>query len=431
MQQPQQQPQQTTPATGTGGGGGDKMETASGSGPDVKANALDEFTLGLCKKPLYAIHPRRANRTVTMWKGAVTVQADDTVKSVFKVLNDENILSAPVIQTNGRFFGFIDMMDITMFTLKLFPADTDVTKESLSVFFQKEEKYFKTTVRELLEQLHPNRDWREYRQKASVPKEFSLFYAWEAMIRRGRKRLAVIDESQQVYSVLTQSMLIGWAYNNLDESMKAVKDIPARHIGFERPVICVGEHDTAISAFRLMSEKGVHGVAVIDAKGQLCDVLSIRDLRGITPSAEEFLRLWRSVGVFKRDLREKHPTKTPVFPDLYLLPSDTLKTAVVMMDEDRVHRLFVVRSAIDKTPIGVITQSDLLRFVLNLCAGKLFEDDEEETKPAASASTAPGATAKPEGVAIFSAAKDEQSTTPASGKTGVAPEMASAAPMRD
>jgi CBS domain-containing protein len=413
-------PQQISTATGSAtapaqpSASGADMETGALGDTEIKANALDDFSLAMCKKPLYAIHPRRANRTVTMWKGAITVQVDDPVRHVFKTLNDENILSAPVIQANGRFFGFIDMMDIVLFTVKLFPKDADVSKESLSVFFQKEEQYFKTTVRELLEQLHPNRNWKEYRQRASVPKEFSLYYAWEAMIRRGRKRLAVVDDSQQVYSVLTQSMLIGWAYNNLDEQLKAIKDVSSRQIGYERPVISVSEHDSTISAFRLMAEKGVHGVAVVDTKGQLTDVLSIRDLRGIIPSAEEFLRLWRSVGVFKRDLREKHPTKTPVFPDLYLLPSDTVKTSIVMMDEDRVHRLFVVRSATDKTPVGVITQSDVLRFVLNLCSGKLFEDDEEKqtagTAPAA-ASTTPAA--------------------PAVKPAGLAPEMASAAPMRD
>jgi hypothetical protein len=113
--------------------------------------------------------------------------------------------------------------------------------------------------------------------------------------------------------------------------------------------------------------------------------------------------MWRPIATFKREIREKFPTKTPVFPDLYLLPSDTLKTAIVMCDEDRVHRLvtcwgvgfrfdwstrlthervwvrfvvccqFIVRSALNKTPIGVLTQTDLLRFVMDIAAGPLFK----------------------------------------------------------
>lgn len=370
-----------TDTQGVAAGGGD-MDTASSSGDEIKATALDEFTLGLCKKPLYAIHPRRANRTVTMWKGAITVQLDDPVKAVFKTLNDENILSAPVIQTNGRFFGFIDMMDIVMFTIRLFGA-TDVKKESLDVFFQKEDKYGRTTVRELLEQLHPDRNWKEYRQRATVPKDFSLFHAWEAMIRRGRKRLAVVDETQQVYSILTQSMLIGWAYNNIDEALKPIKDLPISNLGYEKPIVSVGENDSAISAFQLMASKGIHGVAVLNAKGELVDVLSIRDLRGVAPTAEEFMRLWRPVAVFKREVRDRFANKTPVNPDLYVFSTDTLKTAIVMMDEDRVHRLFVVNKGGEKKPVGCITQSDVLRYLLNISSGKLFEDDEDEKAAAA------------------------------------------------
>jgi len=414
---PQQQVGAAAPAPIKSGA---DMDTSSNAGDapvsaDIKAEVMDSFVLGMMRKPLYAIHPRRANRTVTMWKGAVTVQAEDPMRSVYKTLNDENILSAPVIAANGRFYGFVDMMDIVMFTVRLFPKESDISKETLTTFFTKEEKFSKTTVRELLEEVHPNRDWKEYRQAASVPKDFSLLYGYEAMARRSCKRIVVLDETQQVYSVLTQSMLLGWLYNNLEDALKPIRDLPVRLIGAEKSVVSIKENEPAINAFRLMAEKGVHGLAVVDQKSQIVDAVSLRDLRGITPTAEEFLRLWRPITAFKKEIREKHPTKTPVFPDLYLLPTDTLKTAIVMMDEDRVHRLFVVRSTQDKTPIGVITQTDILRYVLSLCSGSLFADDDEpedvtisNAPPAAvPLSSGPGAT---------------------SGPTGAAPEMASAAP---
>jgi len=80
-------------------------DTGEPKGSEVKSSLMDDFLVGMARKPLYAIHPRRSNRTVTMWKGAVTVKEKDLLPAVFKVMHEENILSCPVVNENDRFSG--------------------------------------------------------------------------------------------------------------------------------------------------------------------------------------------------------------------------------------------------------------------------------------------------------------------------------------
>jgi len=56
---------------------------------EVSEESLDELMLGMVRKPLYGVHPRRANRSVTMWRGAVCVPVDAKLPEAFRVLIDE------------------------------------------------------------------------------------------------------------------------------------------------------------------------------------------------------------------------------------------------------------------------------------------------------------------------------------------------------
>ncbi len=83
---------------------------------------------------------------------------------------------------------------------------------------------------------------------------------------------AVIDETQAVYSVVTQSMLIGWIYNNLEDSFKPLRgqssracarsyllhlhhhclscfidsDLSVRYANVEKPVFQIAETEPAM-----------------------------------------------------------------------------------------------------------------------------------------------------------------------------------------
>jgi len=275
-------------------------------------------------------------------------------------------------------------MDLVSFTISLFPPSMDPVRDSISDFFKKEDKFNDTTVRDLIEFRQPGYALRTDKLSGAIPKDFSLLNAFELLVRTGRGRAAVVNENEEVESVITQSMLVGWCYNNLDTALRPIRDIPVSQIHPTTFLASIQENEPAINAFKIMADKQYSGLPVLNHEGELVEVVSIRDLRGMAPSAEHFLRLWHPIKDFKREVRSMFPSKTPLWPDLFLIPSDTLKTAILMFDEDRVHRLFVVRSAINRTPVHIVAQIDVLKFIASIAFGKMFL---ESTPPTLSTSS--------------------------------------------
>jgi len=139
----------------------------------------------------------------------VTIQADSLLPDAFKILVDENILSAPVVTQNNKFYGYLDMMMLVTFVVDLLSPNLDPTSENLARFFDKEEKFNKTSVRHVVDRLDTNK-------RETIPKEYSLLHAFEVIVRRDLNLVAIINNDfEEVSSVITRSMLIGWVYNNL------------------------------------------------------------------------------------------------------------------------------------------------------------------------------------------------------------------------
>lgn len=169
---------------------------------------------------------------------------------------------------------------------------------------------------------------------------------------------------ERVVGVITESMMIGFLYVNL-EKLGPAKDTPVSEMVSHYFVLSVSETDTAIRAFRLMVERKVSGLAVVDADGRLTDTISVRDLKGIGTEAEMFTRLWDSVAEFKKWVKTRTPhCETLPRQPVVVLPTTTLDQVIRLMETEAVHRLFVVRTLEDRRPINVISQADVLKFIL-------------------------------------------------------------------
>jgi hypothetical protein len=97
-------------------------------------------------------------------------------------------------------------------------------------------------------------------------------------------------------------------------------DVKIGTIAKERMIHSVREDEPVITGFRKMLSANVSGIAVLDKNGDLADVLSLRDLRGITPTAEDLIRLWRPVSQYKFEIRSKYPKQSA-----HLTPACQLK----------------------------------------------------------------------------------------------------------
>jgi CBS-domain-containing membrane protein len=125
---------------------------------------------------------------------------------------------------------------------------------------------------------------------------YSLFSALEILAREpSLHRVPVIDRGQHLINIITQSQLVSIVEQHL-EIMGTLKDTPLSHIPTVwTKVLSVKETDTAMTAFNLMAEHHVSGVAVLDDKGELVNNLSLRDLKQVSADASMFWRLFQDV----------------------------------------------------------------------------------------------------------------------------------------
>jgi CBS domain-containing protein len=108
------------------------------------------------------------------------------------------------------------------------------------------------------------------------------------------------------------------------------------------------------SAERLMSERGITGLPVVDRVGRLQGVLSQTDIVRAHASGQP-LASWPGLAV-------RHLMTSPA---LTIRLDESLLTAARMMEQHHVHRLVVVAPD-GQHPIGVISTTDLVRALAEL-----------------------------------------------------------------
>jgi len=288
----------------------------------------------------------------------VVVNRQDTVPELFKKLVDSNILSAPVINKDGKFYGFVDQHDIVVHVSNLFSDLNGTNLTDVEKLFEAESTFCKSTVAQIAK--YPV---RKENPNHPVHAGSSLFVAWELLASTpdGIHRIPVINDQQVIVDVVTQSMLIDFLWQNL-ERIGIVADTKVQSIHGSTPVLTVQENTKAIVAFRQMASSGVYGLAVLDKDGKLVDNISIRDLKGIHPDAKIFWRLWNTVKVFKEKALADFPPPTKIEGPIYVKAGDKLRDVVEKMALNHIHRIYVVDD--NMSPQRVISQSDILREVL-------------------------------------------------------------------
>jgi CBS domain-containing protein len=187
------------------------------------------------------------------------------------------------------------------------------------------------------------------------------------MARLGNARVPILCASDaKVTGILTQSMIISLIDQELFR-FGSICDVPVSQItqALCSKIECVNINSTAAEAFRKMMSMDISGLPVVNDVGELQDTISVRDLRGIGPTGNNFDILFNSIGVFKEKCRRLFPSQTPTFP-IYVTRDDTFARVILNMRDGNIHRIVVCALNANNRPIPthVITQRDILRFLL-------------------------------------------------------------------
>lgn len=116
-------------------------------------------------------------------------------------------------------------------------------------------------------------------------------------------------------------------------------------------------------ALRLMSERKIRRLPVVDAQGGVIGIVSDRDLLLASPSPATTLAIWEIHELLAKLTVEKIMTR-----EVIMVQEDTpLEEAARVMADSRIGGLPVLRG---NTLVGIISESDLFKTLLQLLGGR-------------------------------------------------------------
>jgi len=286
-------------------------------------------------------------------------QREDKVVDVWKGLLRHNFLSVPVLQrTKQKFYGFIDVADIVQFFVDNFGSSQLKGVDDFWKLIEKEEHFNTRKVRDIMK--YPLNRRNPFHP---ITVKYSLWSAVEAMAREpALHRVPIIDENRTLMGLITQSRLINFFKEHMDKlGNKKNKPLTMNKHWFHE-ISSVKTEDIAIEAFKLMTTKNLTGVAVLDDNGKLYGSMELRDLKAIHADGAMFWRLHEPVSTFLEKMKREYRGVTGHV--VTIKPEDTLETAINMMAEHKLHRIYIVDP--DMKPLGVVTLKNILLDIITL-----------------------------------------------------------------
>jgi len=292
-------------------------------------------------------------------------QRTDRVVDVWKGLVAHNFLSVPVLQkTKSKWYGFLDIWDIVKCAVDFFGVTDELknTEDWLRIANAHEE-FSKKVVKDIMKSPRTRRN-----PFFPIHSGFSLFSAIEAMAKeRGLHRLPIIenDENRKLITMITQSHVIKLIAQNVD-LLGARKNMPVSETTrFDEPVYTVHEDSVAMEAFKMMIEKEVSGLAVVDNDGKITGTISIRDLKALQVDGRMFWRLFQTVKNYLLKIRKENNELGGDRPRsvITVKGNETLENVIKKLSEHNIHRIFIVDD--HKKPVGVISLKDVLYEIIS------------------------------------------------------------------
>lgn len=317
-----------------------------------------EFLLELAGKSLWdLVDGLKDGRVITILSNAFAPAA-------LRMLCENDISGAPVVDEQGKLCGMISMMNLVSFAMDLFNETFQPNRLS-EEYLAKKGRFRLCTVAEIMD---------KYASTAlDIHENSSLFQALEVMALSGQQRLAVVDSEKRVTGLISASIACKWMLTNIHRLPNFLRIAKSSEIKPFCFVYVVPVAQKACDAFRVLKKHKVNGCAIVDAKGHLCEALSSRDLRGINPESLTFRFLFNAIDVFKQHARELRPgTSDPVKP-ITISANTTFEEILRLLITNNEHQVFLVLDPqrASSPPVDMISQLDLLQFVVDMIKSPL------------------------------------------------------------
>jgi len=281
-------------------------------------------------------------------RNIVEIPSTLSISEGFQVLLDNNVLSAPVYDPSAKsYVGFLDLRDLVSWAVFLFDEQENPTDDELDLINAAHKLYKHATGGISLSYLARRNPFRAVKAGSNLA-------SVAAILKTGVKRVPVLNDENRVTFIISQTSVNRFLYDNIKE-LKGDTSIPLCNLSIGRePVLAVHCSTPAIETFRLMDNKHISGVAVVDDKGFVVANTSSRDLKNFVKSPRRSTLLL-PIAKFLEEVRKDGLVEAPV---VCCSPDDTLAHAMVSIATTNVHRVYVVDAS--KKPLRVITLTDVM-----------------------------------------------------------------------
>jgi len=192
----------------------------------------------------------------------------------------------------------------------------------------------------------------------AVEETASLQDAIDLLVKWSVHLLPIVDsENGDLKTLFTQSQMISFLQKHITKAPFAHKTISALNLGI-KDVISINHNEMTIKAFRLIFEKKIQGIAILDDNGSIVGNISASDLKIIGHTASLLPILLKPLKEFSTLL----PTNKMIPGPVNVSPSNTIEELFFKINLTKVHRVYVVDQ---RNLIGVISLLDLLSLFAN------------------------------------------------------------------
>ncbi|MEA4854837.1 MAG: CBS and ACT domain-containing protein [Solidesulfovibrio sp.] len=127
-----------------------------------------------------------------------------------------------------------------------------------------------------------------------------------------------------------------------------------------KDVVTATDDISMIKAGRIMREKKIRRLPVVDKEGRLIGIVSERDLKAASPSSATTLDMYEMTYLLSEMKLKAIMTKSP----LSIRPTDTVERAALVMRDHKIGSLPVVDAA--GKVVGIITDTDIFRLFVSI-----------------------------------------------------------------
>jgi len=303
------------------------------------------------------------------------------IPEVFEALIKNRILSVPVLDNDGKPVFIFSMMHLVNHFVHEFSESElqHLNSKKTSDFFlhysQLKEKKAGVLSERASQILDTEMKELKHLDPVHLVKEGAdILEAVRIFVTARAHRVVVVNPNQQLVGLITQSRILQFVetvLNLIKESDCSLKEL---NFGF-KDVCSINEHQMAISAFKLMREKKISAVAVVNDNGELVGNISANDLKLVGYDLAYFSYLSRPIREYIQwvnDVELEQTPQTSIRSQVLLhqpksnkdlvtiacVKEDTFSFVIKALNFYRIHRMYIVDK--DKRPIGVISIHDVL-----------------------------------------------------------------------